>query len=1310
VPGRSHRSTRRVDQFSRSSLRNSWELQAYRSGNWSTIPALRKHRDYAFPPIVAIDLEVDPQPGAPQGSRVFEVAAVRYKGQTCLDAYSSYIRRDFRPKKWSADIAASRLSGAPPVDAVADALRQFIGTSIVVGHNLRAFDAPELEGMEVPIAQEQVIDTLVLARLLHPDSTRHHLALLCQTYNVPVDQATLHSALPDAQACAGLLHALGNSLAQREATLLAGIRAFVPPNSAFDRAILQPRNIPADPTLTWEFDPAPALPRIVARVRGNQASPAMQGALRSKGDQLIEHTDFDARYTHALPTGERTLVTVGSHTHIERILAGHPQLQRLFVLPHPHTLLCPVRLRRAIEASNASEQRLHLFCLYQASHNHDAATLYPLRLPPEALDTPELIALRQTLLEACCASDEGHDADCPAGKAAQAATGTYLLLLSTHEALLRQPAPPPAHTILIDDTADLQMHLAEYSAVALKSSQLRTWLRSPEEREALALFEAHLQDWARQYVPEPVYHERLPFTSLFAYTAHGATGDREPILGRLRQAGKSGESVARFLEGLYSKATQKPPSPAYLHAFWVDLWFDQGGPTAQLQDWRICGISRNLRETFHHSFWKPYARHLVAGPALTTGGGDTRFLERSLGIPGNLPRQQDPRPRKRVLLPPPEVLPPAGFLQRRTWIIQVGALLASLIHEERRAILVTLNNKMAAEAFIQAFHGTGETSGRQLLATQLHWTTAKINERMNDLGRRLLVFASPRLRQAFLDGAVDLEVSGPLLFLNKRDPLVIAQMHVFAHLYPDEGPFNAYLLPQALLELKSRLASEANEHLICDGGLLAKSYRDEVMHLLYESAEVQELRSPDNPVNSGRFLEALHAILAQYGLQNQVSISDADLHLILRSIWETDTFRSFPPLERDSRPAISQMDIVRNVLERKDQLLIAATGGGKSLCFQLPAIIRAEETLPKVTLVFSPLIALMSNQVEQLNRKGIFSAIMLNSTLSVQQRQEHLEGLKKGVYSIVYLAPEQMYSAKLRDVLRHREIGLIAIDEAHCLSQWGHNFRTDYFAIKKWIDTTLCYNQKRAFPILALTATARKGYKDPRDDALSDQASTVTDIIEKLGLRLSEDEVVLSSAIRPELEFHFAYITPTRRCPRCNHTYEYQIEMGTCPQCGFCSRTQRREVQQTVTELKKQRLLSLLSPDSQKDDTGLPDLYQRWSQPLGKRQRGLIYCAYQPTTEEIAGFLKQHIPGLRVRIPPSVSSEVCSSVRPSGSFFFLTRVTTRPPSRSKSCLRSSALPGSGRSVAMSAARLAASGRRAGQMCSVEICPCRTFFS
>src|SRR6185312_12710198 len=155
------------------------------------------------------------------------------------------------------------------------------------------------------------------------------------------------------------------------------------------------------------------------------------------------------------------------------------------------------------------------------------------------------------------------------------------------------------------------------------------------------------------------------------------------------------------------------------------------------------------------------------------------------------------------------------------------------------------------------------------------------------------------------------------------------------------------------------------------------------------------------------FLALLLKALEQRGFHTQEDITDEKLHLVLRKFWDAENFKTFP-MEDTVNPLITQKDIVRGVLNGKDQLLVAATGGGKSLCFQLPAILLAEDVPPRVTLVFSPLISLMSDQVEALRQKGIFSAIMLNSSLSSIQRQEHLQGLRRGDYSIAYVAPEQI--------------------------------------------------------------------------------------------------------------------------------------------------------------------------------------------------------------------------------------------------------------------------------------------------------------
>lgn len=163
---------------------------------------------------------------------------------------------------------------------------------------------------------------------------------------------------------------------------------------------------------------------------------------------------------------------------------------------------------------------------------------------------------------------------------------------------------------------------------------------------------------------------------------------------------------------------------------------------------------------------------------------------------------------------------------------------------------------------------------------------------------------------------------------------------------------------------------------------------------------------------------------------------------------------------RTFRP--QQREIIECILSGKDTIALLPTGYGKSLCFQLPAVL-----LPGITLVISPLIALMHDQVAQLNQRGI-RAVHLTSALSPTQFAAECHAISCGIYTLVYLSPERLHHKKVQRILRHQQISLIVIDEAHCIPQWGHDFRPSYLKI----GTCLTALAKHHVPILAVTATA----------------------------------------------------------------------------------------------------------------------------------------------------------------------------------------------------------------------------------------------
>lgn len=192
----------------------------------------------------------------------------------------------------------------------------------------------------------------------------------------------------------------------------------------------------------------------------------------------------------------------------------------------------------------------------------------------------------------------------------------------------------------------------------------------------------------------------------------------------------------------------------------------------------------------------------------------------------------------------------------------------------------------------------------------------------------------------------------------------------------------------------------------------------------------------------------------------------------------------------DFRPG--QKKVVESLLNRNDTVAIMPTGAGKSICFQIPALL-----FEGVTLVISPLISLMKDQVDSLRQLGI-AAVYINSSVSKAQLYKDLQNISAGFYKIIYIAPERLTSEYLPDSFKNLNISMVAVDEAHCLSQWGHDFRPSYRNILNFI------NSLRIKPIIsAFTATATPEVK--------------TDIINLLGLK--QPNIFVTGFDRPNLYF-----------------------------------------------------------------------------------------------------------------------------------------------------------------------------------------------
>ena len=207
--------------------------------------------------------------------------------------------------------------------------------------------------------------------------------------------------------------------------------------------------------------------------------------------------------------------------------------------------------------------------------------------------------------------------------------------------------------------------------------------------------------------------------------------------------------------------------------------------------------------------------------------------------------------------------------------------------------------------------------------------------------------------------------------------------------------------------------------------------------------------------------------------------SCSDIHQVLKEVFGYDQFRTGQDL------------VITAATQGQDTLVLMPTGGGKSLCYQIPAL-----ALPGITIVVSPLISLMQDQVAQLKALGV-SAECLNQSLTREQSMAIYQDLHAGKIKLLYVAPERLLLADFIERLHHLPVSLFAIDEAHCVSHWGHDFRPHYFQLNRLKEYF------PAIPIMALTATA--------------DTATRHDIVQQL--RLNSPYIYTGSFDRPNIRY-----------------------------------------------------------------------------------------------------------------------------------------------------------------------------------------------
>ncbi len=515
--------------------------------------------------------------------------------------------------------------------------------------------------------------------------------------------------------------------------------------------------------------------------------------------------------------------------------------------------------------------------------------------------------------------------------------------------------------------------------------------------------------------------------------------------------------------------------------------------------------------------WKTLNTVVLTSATLTVNGS-FGFLIRALGLEGpqtsRLPTPFDRLKQNHLVLYTDYLPAPRGGLLDEFGMAEASEIPRLFVLTHGRGLAL-----MTARARLEQVRDHAspymEKQGLILLA-QGDGSPAALAERM-----RAEVSTSLLALRSFWEGidipgeALSLLVIEKIPFDSPGDPVVSARMGALE--LQGKDPFADYLIPRAALRFTQgvgrliRTNHDVGVTVILDSRLCRPTpYRDRIR------------RSLSGPPTSMEVDSAEHAyaeIAGHLGID-----LDESLWKRLRDIRSADRWSRFRDIEdlRLKEEDLADAERIRGTLERcrewfgfkewrpgqletivrfirgEDVLAVLPTGSGKSLTFQLTALLA-----PGVTLVISPLKALMNDQVENLRARGVGAVAAIHSGVPQGEQQEILAGARQGRYKLLYVSPERLWNPMFTRMLEGVEIGRIAVDEAHCIAQWGHSFRPEYSAIPKALLQAV--GDSRHKPVLAATATA---------------TSRTRKEIRKLLQLESGARVITASPDRPEIRYY----------------------------------------------------------------------------------------------------------------------------------------------------------------------------------------------